>query len=200
MVDPITKLVTELTKLPSIGEKTAVRLAYHLMKADEQEVRALAEALITVKSKIRFCEQCFTFSEEVRCHLCQNHEREAVQICVVEKPSDVFAIERAYNYRGLYHVLHGVLSPLDGVGPDHLKIRELIARIKNGAISELILALNPSVEGEATASYLAKILEPLDIKVSKIAHGLPVGGVLEYADKQTISRALENRREVTKCH
>lgn len=191
--DPIAQLVVELSKLPGIGEKTALRLAYHILKADASDVRSLSSALISAKEKIRFCEECFTFTEDPVCNLCLKVERKKELICVVEKPSDVFAIEQSQRYQGRYHVLHGVLSPLDGIGPEQLRIRELLSRIQKEQVTEVILAINPTVEGEATGAYLTKLLRPLGVQVSKIAHGIPVGGVLEYIDRQTIGRAIENR-------
>lgn len=191
MSDPVYKLVAELSKLPGIGEKTAIRLAYHLIKSSSQEVQNLTQALLQAKNKIRLCEQCFTFSESSICHFCADSKRNADIICVVEKPADVLAIEGSQKFQGHYHVLHGVLSPLDGVGPEQLKIKELLQRL--GTVSEVILALNPSVEGEATSLYLSKLIHPVGIRVTRIAHGIPVGGLLEYTDRQTIGKALENR-------
>lgn len=193
MSDPIAKLILELAKLPGVGEKTAMRLAYHVLRTDESDVRALAETLLNAKSKVRFCEICFTFTEETPCHNCSNPQRKSDIICVVEKPSDVLAIENSQRFHGRYHVLHGVLSPLDGIGPDQIRIKELLTRIGQGEVREVILAINPTVEGEATSVYLTKLLKPLGVVVSKIAHGIPVGGVLEYVDRQTIGRAIENR-------
>lgn len=201
MSDPVSKLVLELSKLPGIGEKTAVRLAYHVLKTDESDVRALSEALLAAKVKIRLCEECFTFTDISPCAICSDTKRNPNVICVVEKPADVMAIENSQKYLGRYHVLHGVLSPLDGVGPDQIRIRELLRRTQSGSVTEIILAINPTVEGEATGVYLTKLLRPLggseslsvNIRISKIAHGIPVGGVLEYIDRQTIGRAIENR-------
>ncbi len=191
--DPVTRLILEFSKLPGIGEKTAMRLAYHILKTSEGDVRSLSEALLTAKVRVRFCEECFTFTENPVCSTCSNSQRAASIICVVEKPADVMAVENSQKFTGHYHVLHGVLSPLDGIGPEQLRIRELVARIGRGGITEVILAVNPTVEGEATVVYLSKLLKPLGVKVSKIAHGIPVGGVLEYLDRQTIGRAMENR-------
>ncbi|MBI2605864.1 MAG: recombination protein RecR [Deltaproteobacteria bacterium] len=197
MSDPVTRLILEFSKLPGIGEKTAMRLAYHVFKCADSDVRALSDALIAAKTRIRLCERCFTFTEASLCAICANSQRRSELICVVEKPADVLAVENSQKYQGHYHVLHGVLSPLDGVGPEQLRIRELIARIgrKDGSapVSEIILAINPTVEGEATVVYLSRLLTPLGVRVSKIAHGIPVGGVLEYMDRQTIGRAIENR-------
>lgn len=194
MSDPITKLILELSKLPGIGEKTAMRLAYHILKKEESEVKQLSEALLAAKQRIQFCGECFTFTEISPCHTCSDLKRRADLVCVVEKPADVMAVENSQRFFGQYHVLHGVLSPLDGIGPDQLRIRELIQRIeKRKAGVEVILALNPTVEGEATGVYLTRLLRPLGVTITKIAHGIPVGGVLEYIDRQTIGRALENR-------
>lgn len=196
--DPVSKLIFELSKLPGIGEKTATRLAYYILKQEESYSRALADALVNAKQKISLCSQCFTFTDTETCRICANPERDRSVVCVVEKPSDVFSIEQAGVYRGLYHVLHGALSPLDGIGPDELKIRELMIRLQAHSedIHELILATNPSVEGEATSLYLTRLLKPLEMKITKLASGLPVGGMLEYTDRQTIGKALENRMEM----
>ena len=198
--DPVSKLIFELSKLPGIGEKTATRLAYHVLKQDVSYARALADALVQAKEKIGHCSVCFTFTDQDPCRICASAERDAGVICVVERPSDVFSVEQSGTFKGRYHVLHGVLSPLDGVGPEELRIRELLGRIQGaqGAdpVSEVILATNPSVEGEATAIYLGRLLQPLGVRVTQLAYGLPVGGQLEYTDRQTIGRALENRKEV----
>lgn len=191
--DPIEKLIVALTKLPGIGEKSAMRLAYHFLKIDRAEVERLTSALLEVKSKIHFCKNCFDFTEHDQCRLCQNVNRSKQLLCVVEKPSDVLAIETSGRFQGQYHVLHGVLSPLDGVGPEQLRIKELVQRVHDQEVEEVILALNPTVEGETTALYLARLLKPFQIRTTRLAHGIPVGGVLEFVDKQTIGRALENR-------
>ncbi|MEW6057572.1 MAG: recombination mediator RecR [Bdellovibrionota bacterium] len=193
MSDPVSKLILELSKLPGIGEKTAIRLAYHILRAEEAEVRSLAETLLETKQKIRLCEECFTFTETALCQICSDSRRKIEIICVVEKPADVLAIENSQRFHGRYHVLHGVLSPLDGIGPEQIRIKELIARLQRSQVNEIILAINPTVEGEATGVYLTKLLKPLGVSVTKIAHGIPVGGVLEYIDRQTIGRAIENR-------
>lgn len=193
MHDPVTRLIVEFSKLPGIGEKTAMRLAYHVLRTQESDVRALSEALIDTKERIRLCDECFTFTEATPCGMCANPNRRPDLVCVVEKPSDVLAIENSQRYHGRYHVLHGVLSPLDGVGPDQIRIKELLGRLQRTPVTEVILAVNPTVEGEATAVYLTKLLRPLGVTVTKIAHGIPVGGVLEYVDRQTIGRAIENR-------
>jgi recombination protein RecR len=194
--DPVSKLVFELSKLPGIGEKTATRLAYYILKQDDAYARSLSSALVAAKEKIRLCSSCFTFTDTDPCRICAAASRDRGQICVVERPSDVFAIEQSGAHHWRYHVLHGALSPLDGVGPEELKIRDLLARLQPDQIKEVILATNPSVEGEATALYLIKLIKPLGIKVTKLAYGLPVGGLIEYTDKQTLFRALENRVEI----
>lgn len=195
--DPVSKLIYELSKLPGIGEKTATRLAYFILKQDESYSRNLAEALINAKQKIILCGQCFTFTDTDPCRICANPERDRSSICVVERPSDVFSVEQSGAYKGTYHVLHGILSPLDGIGPDELKLRELISRLgQNSTVREIIVATNPSVEGEATALYISRLIKPFGIKVTKLAHGIPVGGMLEYTDRQTIGKAMENRMEL----
>lgn len=193
--DPVARLIFELSKLPGIGEKTATRLAYYILKQDSQYSQSLADALVGAKLKTQLCESCFTFTAETPCTICSNLGRERSIICVVEKPSDVYPIEQSGMHKGLYHALHGAISPLDGVGPDDLKIKELLARLKDG-VSEVILATNSNVEGEATALYLARLLRPLGVKITQIAQGLPVGGQLEYTDKQTIGRAITHRVEL----
>jgi recombination protein RecR len=196
--DPVGKLIYELSKLPGIGEKTATRLAYFILKQDQSYSDSLAGAVVGAKQKIRLCETCFTFTDVTPCRLCSSANRVTGTICVVERPADVFSIEQAGIFKGLYHVLHGALSPLDGIGPDELKIRELVLRLTpDSAITEIILATNPSVEGEATALYLARLIKPLGIRVTKLASGIPVGGTLEFTDKQTIGKAMENRMEIT---
>jgi recombination protein RecR len=197
--DPVSKLIYELSKLPGIGEKTATRLAYYILKQEESYSRALSEAILNAKQKIGLCSTCFTFTDTETCRICSNPERDHHLMCVVERPSDVFSIEQAGTFRGVYHVLHGALSPLDWIGPEELKIRELINRIgaPGASIREVILATNPSVEGDATALYLAKLVKPFEVKTTKLAAGIPVGGLLEYTDRQTIGKALENRMEMS---
>lgn len=196
--DPVSKLIFELSKLPGIGEKTATRLSYFILKQDEDYARNLADSIVLAKQKTGLCHKCFTFTDVDPCRICANPERDHTLICIVERPSDVFSIEQAGTYKGVYHVLHGALSPLDGIGPDELKIRELLTRIgeTQKTVNELILATNPSVEGEATALYLGRLTKPFGVKLTKLAHGIPVGGMLEYTDKQTISKAIENRMEI----
>lgn len=196
--DPVSKLIFDLSKLPGIGEKTATRLAYFILKQDESYARALADSLISAKQKVGLCTVCFTFTDTDPCRICANAERDRSTLCVVERPSDMNSIEMAGSYRGAYHVLHGALSPLDGIGPDELKIRELIDRLRApvAPIREVILAMNPSVEGDATSLYLTRLIRPLGIKVTQLAHGIPMGGQLEYTDRQTIGKAIENRMEM----
>jgi recombination protein RecR len=194
--DPISRLIRELAKLPGIGEKTASRLAFHILRAPGEYARDLATALVEVKEKIRLCSVCMNLTELDPCALCSDARRDASLVAVVATPPDLYAIERTGGYRGRYHVLHGVLSPLEGVGPDDLRIKELLARLSGSEIREIILATSPNVEGEATALYLAKVLRPLGVKTTRIASGLAVGGELEYADGVTITRALEARREI----
>ena len=198
--DPIGKLIRELAKLPGIGEKTATRLAFHVLRAPVEYARDLAQALVEVKEKIRLCEICMNLTESSPCALCSDARRDPRVVCVIATPPDLYAIERTGGFRGRYHVLHGVLSPLDGIGPDDLRLRELLARLsdRDGAarVDELIVATSPNVEGEATALYLAKMVKPLGVRVTRIASGIAVGGELEYADGVTISRALETRREM----
>ena len=196
--DSFAKLVFELSKLPGIGEKTATRLAYFIIKQNNEYASSLASALLSAKQKTNLCSKCFTFTDSDPCRICSNPERDSTIICTVERPVDALTIEQTGLYRGFYHVLHGVLSPLDDVGPDNLKIRELIDRITNDPrqTREVILATNPSVEGEATALYLTKLLKPFGIKLTQLAHGLPVGGSIEYTDRQTIGKALANRVEM----
>lgn len=194
MIRPLANLYEQLRRLPGVGSKTAMRLAYHIIDMPAEEVQQLAEALSSAKKSIHYCSQCFNLTDEEKCSICSDPSRDSFTICVVEQPQDIAAMERSHGYKGLYHVLHGVLSPLDGVGPDKLRIRELFQRLQRESISEIIIATNSDVEGEATATYLAQLLKPIGITVSRIAHGLPMGGDLEYADEVTLSKALENRR------
>lgn len=196
MVKPLGNLYQQLRRLPGIGSKTALRLAYHVLDMDRDDVETLAKALLDVKSQVHLCKVCFSLCEGDVCEICGDSKRDTHTICVVEQPQDVAAIERTKGYNGLYHVLHGALSPLDGIGPDRLKIRELLLRLQKGDVQEVILANNSDVEGEATANYLAGLIRPTGVKVSRIAHGLPVGGDLEYADELTLYKALENRRQL----
>jgi recombination protein RecR len=193
---PIGRLVVELAKLPGVGEKTAARLAFHILRAPPEDAAALASAITDLRAKIRLCSQCWDFTEDDPCAICRDQRREAGLLCVVAHPQDLLAIERTGGYRGRYHVLHGVLSPLDGIGPEDLRIAELVRRCGVGDLREVIVATNPSVEGETTAIYLAKLLRPLGVKLSRIATGVPMGGELEYADRLTLARAIDGRREL----
>jgi len=193
----MTRLVKELSRLPGVGEKTASRLAFNLLNRPREEVIALAEALLEMKERVGLCSECFGLSDTVRCRICDDPAREHDLICVVEGPADLMAIERARSYNGVYHVLHGAIAPLDGIGPDDIKIRELTARLRDaGVIREVIVATNATVEGEATALYLAKVLKPLGVRVTRLARGLPAGGDLEYSDSATLSSALTGRRDL----
>jgi recombination protein RecR len=194
--EPVARLIDALQRLPGIGPKTAQRLTFYMLKRPAAEVSELGEALLAVKQKIVHCRTCFNVTDEDPCRLCTDPRRDDHVICVVEEPNDLLAMERTGEYRGRYHVLLGALSPLDGIGPDDLKIRELLARLDGKETAEVILATNPNVEGEATALYLAKLLRPLAVRITRIARGLPVGGDLEYADQVTLSKALEGRREI----
>ena len=180
-IAPLAKLIEHFRTLPGIGTKTAVRLAYHVLAMDARQARALADAIIEAKEKIGFCNTCFDLSDRNPCAICASERRDHKTICVVEQPQDVAAMERMHDYKGVYHVLHGALSPLEGIGPENLRIRELLNRLSGDEVQEVIMATNPNVEGEATAMYLARLLKPLGVKVTRIAHGLPVGGDLEYA-------------------
>lgn len=195
-IEPIQRMVSELARLPGIGQKTAQRLAYHIVGLPLEDVHALAAALWQGRKAIRYCETCGNFSAGEKCSVCDNAERHNGQICVVRDPRDVAAMERMHDYHGLYHVLHGTLSPMDGVGPDDIRIKELIARLGTEEVDEVILATNPDIEGEATATYIARILKPMGVRCTRIAHGVPVGSDLEYADEVTLSKAMEGRREL----
>lgn len=194
--EPIDRLINEFSKLPGVGRKTAQRLAFHVINMNENDVKGLAKALVDVKQEIKYCSVCCNISDSDVCTICSNSHRDASTICVVEDPRDVAAMERTKDYNGKYHVLNGVISPLDGVGPEMLNIKELISRLGDSQVKELIMATNPTIEGEATAMYISRLVKPMGVKVTRIAHGLPVGGDLEYADDVTISKALEGRREI----
>ena len=187
-------LIDELGKLPGVGPKSAQRLAFHLLAADPGDVRRLVSAIATVKEKVRFCELCGNVTQDVQCRICRDPRRDPSVICVVEEAKDVVAIERTREFRGRYHILGGAISPIEGVGPDDLRVRELMARLADGAVTEIILATDPNLEGEATATYLARMLKPMGLRVTRPASGLPVGGDLEYADEVTLGRAFEGRR------
>ena len=195
MVDSIEKLIEEFSNFPGIGKKTAQRMAFFVLKQRQEESEALAQAILDVKSKVSYCSVCFNITEDDPCVICQDEKRDRSTICVVEEANDVVALEKTNQYKGLYHVLGGVLSPLDGIGPEDLKIKELLSRLKDKQIKEVIIATNPSAEGEATAIYLSRLIKPLGMKVTRIARGLPAGGDLEYADQTTLANALEGRVE-----
>lgn len=194
--EPIARLLEELERLPGIGPKSAQRLAFHILKGDDASAQRLADALVEVKRQIHFCSRCFNFASEDLCEYCADGGRDVSIICVVEEPRDVVAVERTGEFRGVYHVLQGAISPIDGMGPEQLKVHELIARLADGTVTEVVMATNPNVEGETTALYLSRLIKPLGIKVTRIASGLPVGGDLEFADEVTLGRALEARREM----
>jgi recombination protein RecR len=193
---PVTRLVDEFHKLPGIGPKSAQRLTYHLLRIPYDDAVALAQAIMELKERTVLCSICQNVTESDPCGICGDQSRERTSICVVEEPLDILAIERTRGFHGLYHVLHGVISPMDGIGPDDLKVNELLSRIRSGVVTEVIMATNPNLEGEATAMYISRLLTPLGIRVTRLARGLPMGSDLEYADDVTLSRALENRQEV----
>ena len=193
---PVSRLIEELHRLPGIGPRGAQRLAFHLLRASHEQAQALAEAILAVKEKIVLCSHCQNITDADPCLLCLDQERELGRICVVEEPMDILAIERAGGYSGVYHVLHGSISPMDGIGPEELKIKEFLDRLKTGTVTEVILATNPNLEGEATAMYLNSLISPLGIRVTRLARGLPFGSDLEYADEVTLNRALEGRQEM----
>lgn len=208
-MDPIQRLIQRLTRLPGIGEKSATRLAFHILRAPEQHARELAQAILDVREKIRACSTCCNLTENDPCMLCSDPRRDGHTLCVVAQPTDLLAVERGGTYRGRYHVLHGVLSPLDGIGPDDLRVAELMHRLRPGGatpapkpapkdddVNEVIVATSPNVEGEATALYLARLMKPLGIRVTRIASGVPIGGELEYIDQVTLARAIDSRREM----
>lgn len=192
----IARLLDELERLPGIGPKSAQRLAYHLLRVDPEDAQRLADAIIEVKRSVHFCPRCFNFADADVCAICADPQRDGSMICVVEEPRDIVAIERTGEFKGFYHVLQGAFSPLDGIGPEQLRIRELLDRVAEEGIAEVVLATNPNVEGETTAIYIARLLKPLGVKVTRPASGLPVGGELEFADEVTLGRALEARREI----
>jgi recombination protein RecR len=193
---PLAELIAELEKLPGVGPKSAQRLAYHLLKATEGEANRLADAIRRAKEKLRFCNSCQNISESETCAICLDARRDRTTICVVGEPRDIAAIERINEYKGQYHVLHGLMSPMDGIGPEQLRIKELLQRLGGDEIQEIILATNPTIEGDATALYLAKLIKPIGVRVSRLAHGMPVGGELDYADSATLLSALEYRRDM----
>jgi len=193
---PLQALVDQLGRLPGIGPKSAQRIAFHLLKVAPEDATRLADAIVAVKERITLCPLCFNVAEGALCSICDDPRRDATVLCVVEDPRDIVAVEKTQEFKGRYHVLHGALNPIEGIGPDQLRVRELLGRIESESITEVILCTNPNLEGEATAMYLARLLKPLGVTVTRIASGLPVGGDLEYADELTLGRALEGRREV----
>ncbi|MQF98919.1 MAG: recombination protein RecR [SAR202 cluster bacterium] len=193
---PLSRLIQEFNRLPGIGPKSAQRLAYYLIRMPEEEAKSLAESILAIKDRVIFCDVCQNITENSPCYLCSHDSRDKSRICVVEEPLDVLSLERTQVYKGTYHVIHGVISPASGIGPEDLKIRELLNRLKDGLVEEIILATNPSLEGESTAMYIHKLLSPIVNKVTRLARGLPVGGDLEYADELTLSRALDDRKEI----
>jgi recombination protein RecR len=195
LAPPLERVINELSKLPSVGKKTAQRLAFHLLKAPPEEAQALARAIVELREKIRFCRDCFNLAEEELCPICADPRRDRTLLCVVEEPTNLLAVERTSAFTGLYHVLGGALSPLKDIGPDQLHLRELVRRVKKEGFREVILATNPNVEGEATAVYLSRLLKPLELQITRPAQGLPAGGDLEFLDELTLRRALEGRRD-----
>lgn len=193
---PLAELIAELEKLPGVGPKSAQRLAYHLLKTTDADANRLADSIRNAKLKLRFCAKCQNISENEICEICADLRRDQHVLCVVAEPRDIAAIERINEYRGQYHVLHGLMSPMDGIGPEQLRVRELLGRLGEGQIEEVILATNPTIEGDATALYLAKLIKPAGLKISRLAHGMPVGAELDYADSATLISALEYRREM----
>ena len=194
--EPVARLIEEFSKLPGIGKKTAQRLAFFVLDSDISEARSLAEAIVNAKEKTKYCSICSNITDIDPCLICRNTKRSEEVICVVEDPKDIIALERIQEFNGTYHVLHGSISPMEGIGPDQIKIKELLARLHTDKVKEIILATNPNIEGEATAMYISKLIKPLGIRVTRIAHGIPVGGDLEYADEVTLAKALEGRREL----
>lgn len=194
--ESVEQLIEQLAKLPGIGPKSAQRLAFYILKSPRAEAEALSSALVEVKDRVRFCEVCFNITEETACEICRDGGRDRSVIVVVEEPKDVVALEKTREFKGLYHVLQGAISPIDNVGPDDIRIKELLVRLGDGEVTEIVLATNPNIEGEATAMYIARLIKPLGITVTRIASGLPVGGDLEYADEVTLGKALEGRREI----
>ncbi len=193
-IEQIGKLINEFSKLPGVGKKTAQRYAYKIIGMTDAEARAFADSVLNCKRKVRYCKICGNFTEEEVCDICKRREKSA--ICVVKEPKDVIAMEKLHEFKGVYHVLHGVISPMDGVGPNDIRIKELLARINEGGVQEVIMATNPDVEGEATAMYIAKLLKPLGVNVTRLAHGIPIGSELEYTDEVTLSRALLERKQI----
>lgn len=193
---PIQALLDELGRLPGVGPKSAQRIAFHILKLPPEDARRLADAIVVAKERVGFCRRCFNLAEGELCEICRDERRDPHVVCVVEEPRDVVALERTREFRGRYHVLQGAISPIDGIGPEQLRIKELLVRVPDEGVTEAVVATNPNVEGEATAMYLARLLKPLGVRVTRLASGLPVGGDLEYADEITLGRALEGRREI----
>lgn len=194
--ESVQKLIKEFEKFPGIGHKTAVRLAFFVLESDENFAKEMASTLVEAKQSVKFCSKCFNLTDKDPCEICSNPKRDNEVICVVEDVKDVVAMEKTHEFKGVYHVLHGSISPMNGIGPEDIKIKELLERLKDTDVKEIIIATNPRVEGEATAIYLSKLIKPIGIKVTRIAHGIPVGGDLEYTDEVTLSKALEGRREL----
>jgi recombination protein RecR len=195
-VEPLARLIEQFGRLPGIGKKTAKRLAFHILTLPENEAKDFANAIIEAKTKIQFCTVCQNITDREICHICLDSSRDRSIICVMESPSDVVSIEKTREYNGLYHILHGVISPMDGIEPSDIRIAELLKRLEDNTVREVIMATNPTIEGEATSMYISRLVKPLGIKVTRIAHGIPVGGDLEYADEVTLAMALEGRREI----
>lgn len=193
-IEPIGKLINEFSKLPGVGKKTAQRYAYKIIGMTDAEAKAFAESIVNCKSKVRYCKICGNFTENEVCDICK--KRDGSTICVVKEPKDVIAMEKLHEFKGVYHVLHGVISPMDGIGPNDIRIKELLARVNGGEVKEVIMATNPDVEGEATAMYVAKLIKPLGVEVTRLAHGIPIGSELEYTDEVTLSRALLERKSI----
>ncbi len=195
-IPSISRLIDEFSKLPGIGKKSAQRLAFHVINMDQSDAVNFAESVLDVKRKVKYCEKCFNITDQALCDICTDTKRDVTQICVVESPRDLIAIENTKEFHGYYHVLHGAISPMDGIGPNEIKLRELIIRLQEDETKEVIIATNPTIEGEATAMYISKLLKGVDIEVTRLAHGIPVGGDLEYADEVTLAKALEGRRHL----
>ena len=196
MINPLNRLIAALKQLPGVGEKTAVRYAFHILNADQEDIRELMGSIKRVREELRLCSSCFNLTDIDPCAICSDPKRESRKLCIVETPLDLMSVEKSGRFRGMYHVIHGLLSPLEAIGPDDIRLKDLIDRVESGGIEEIILALNPTIEGEATANYLAERIRSKNVKVSRIACGIPIGGSLEYADPLTMSRALENRTEI----
>lgn len=195
-VAPVAKLIEELSKLPGVGSKTAQRLAFHILDAPYEQAESLARSIVSARRNIKYCSCCYNMTDVDPCTICSSGKRDRSTLCVVEDPRDVIAMEKTREYKGLYHVLHGAISPMEDIGPEDIRIKELLSRLQDGEVQEVILATNPTIEGEATAMYISRLLKPIGIKVTRIAHGIPVGGDLEYADEVTLVKAMEGRREI----